>query len=227
MQQSVEDDALDDVYLVHTRNFILDEVESDVVYLQNKVIGKNHIQWDPNYRYKAWYKAYQDIVVGTNVTPKTDPGAYTIESTGEITMYACHEINLKPGFSSANGSSFHGFIRCDGCYRPHGKSESETSSDNYENQQNEEQLKSLSKVASETELIEELKVFPNPTTDQFTLVFPRVGGEYLIADMNGRVFVREAVVEENKTSYLRLPQGVYYLKWMDGAKISTKKIIVL
>jgi len=54
MQESVGDEDLDDTYLVHTRNFILDEVESDIVYLQNKTIGQNHIQWDPYYRYKAW-----------------------------------------------------------------------------------------------------------------------------------------------------------------------------
>ncbi|MDF3029259.1 MAG: hypothetical protein K0S23_3566 [Fluviicola sp.] len=227
MQQSVDDDQLDDVYLVYTRNFILDEAEADVVYLQNKVIGKNHIQWNHNYRYKAWYKAYQDIVVGANVSPKTDSGPYTIESTGEITLYACHEINLKPGFSSANGSKFHGFIRCDGCYRPHGKSNSENSDSNPGSAENAEQLNLIQRSLSETEGEKELQVFPNPTTDQFTIVFPRAGGKYLIADINGQVFKHEEVGEENKTIYIRLPKGVYFLKWIEQEKITTKKIIVL
>jgi hypothetical protein len=37
--------------LVHTRNFIVNEVESDVVYLQNKTIGKNLVQYVPSYKY--------------------------------------------------------------------------------------------------------------------------------------------------------------------------------
>jgi hypothetical protein len=228
MQASIdENNGMDDVFLVHTRNFILDEVEADIVYLQNKIIGKNHNQWYGTYRYKAWYKAYQDIVVGTNVTPKTDPGPYTIESTGEITLYACREINLKPGFSSAHGSSFHGFIQCDGCYRPHGKSELETSGSNSETGQNEEQSTLSQGMISETEREEELKVFPNPTADQFTIVFPKSEGDYVISDVNGRIFENGQVGEENKTRYLRLPKGVYYLKWVDGSRVITKKIMVL
>lgn len=227
MQESVDDDDLNDVYLVHTRNFVLDEVEADIVYLQNKVIGKNHNQWDNTYRYKAWYKAYQDIVVGTNVTPKTDPGAYTIESSGEITMYACREINLKPGFSSANGSSFHGFIRCDGCYRPHGKSELESSGSDSGNIQNEEQLNHFQRTMSEREVEEDLKVFPNPTTGQFTIVFPGSKGEYMIGDLNGRIFETGQIGEEIRTKYLTLPKGIYLLKWTSGSELITRKIIVL
>lgn len=227
MQQSVSDDGLEDVYLVHTRNFILDEVEADVVYLQNKVIGKNHVQWDPNYRYKAWYKAYQDIVVGSNVSPKTDPGAYTIESTGDITMYACHEINLKPGFSAANGSNFHAFIRCDGCYRPREKNDSGSLSPNSGDVGNEAYGDVNSRMEAEEEREKELQVFPNPTTDQFTLVFPRASGHYLVSDMNGRIFEGQPVGEETKTQYLRLPKGVYFIRWVDGEAVITKKIIVL
>ncbi len=227
MQQSVSDDGLDEVYLVHTRNFILDEVEADVVYLQNKVIGKNHVKWDPNYRYKAWYKAYLGIVVGTNVTPKTDPGPYTIESTGDITMYACHEINLKPGFSAANGSNFHAFIRCDGCYRPRGKNDSGTvpSDSGDEGIGTSVDFKQNAEPVEEKE--KELQAFPNPTTDQFTLIFPRASGHYLVSDMNGRIFEEQPVGEETKTQYLRLPKGVYFLRWVDGEAVITKKIIVL
>jgi len=118
MQASVDDDGLDDTYLVHTRNFILDEVEADIVYLQNKTIGKNHIQWDPNYRYKAWYKAYDQIVFSKDQSPKTDPGPFIIEKTGEVTAYACNGVVMKPGFHTKQGSKYHAFVHCDGCSRP-------------------------------------------------------------------------------------------------------------
>jgi hypothetical protein len=227
MQQSIDDDNLDDVYLVHTRNFILDEVEADNVYMQNKVIGKNHIQWNPDFRYKAWYKAYQDIVVGANVTPKTDPGPYIIEKTGDITMYACHEINLKPGFSSVHGSSFHGFIRCDGCYRPHGKSDIGTSGDDSNGADNENQWDQSHRTDSKKVTEEDLKVFPNPSSGQCTIIFPDISGEYIVSDVNGRIFKTGLVGEENKTTYLSLPRGIYYLKWIDGDQVVTKKILVL
>jgi hypothetical protein len=57
LQASFDENNYDDIFLVHTRNFIVNEIESDVVYLQNKIIGKNHRQNDPTVKYRAWYKA--------------------------------------------------------------------------------------------------------------------------------------------------------------------------
>ena len=117
MQASVDNDNLDDNYLVYLRDFILDEVEADIVCLQNKTIGKNHIQ-SPNYKYKAWYKAYDQILIGNLVTPKTDPGDYIIEDSGEITVYAGNSITLSPGFHSQAESYFHAYIHSEPCSRP-------------------------------------------------------------------------------------------------------------
>jgi hypothetical protein len=107
----------DDIYLVHTRNFVVNEIESDVVYLQNKTIGKNHVQNVPSYKYRAWYKAYTRIEIGNLVTPQTDPGDYIIEATGDITVYAGESVILKPGFHAQNGSTFHAFIKRE-CAKP-------------------------------------------------------------------------------------------------------------
>ena len=98
------------MFLVHTRNFVVNEVESDVVYLQNKTIGDNHTQMDPTFKYRAWYKAYTRIEIGNLVSPKTDPGDYIIEKTGDITVYAGESVVLKPGFHAQNGCKFHAFI---------------------------------------------------------------------------------------------------------------------
>ncbi len=42
MQQSAQDNHYDYLYLVYLRNFILDGVEADNVFLQNQIIGQNH-----------------------------------------------------------------------------------------------------------------------------------------------------------------------------------------
>jgi hypothetical protein len=101
MDASIEEnDNYDPVYLDYLTDFIVNEVEAESVFLQNKVIGNNHVQWDPSFTYKAWYKAQNQLTIGNLVTPKTDPGDYVIEATGNITVYAGQEINLKPGFHS-------------------------------------------------------------------------------------------------------------------------------
>jgi hypothetical protein len=199
-----------------------------MVYLQNKVIGKNHVQWDPNYRYKAWYKAYDHIVFGDSVTPKTDPGPYIIEETGEITAYACNGVSLKPGFHAKAGSRFHAYVQCDGCSRPHEKSGMAPSGGNSSaNGEHEERSGWIETDTHEPEKENELQVFPNPASGEVTIVFPAAQGEYVISDANGRIYMQQPVGEENKISYLGLPKGVYILKWRGGKSVQTKKIIVL
>lgn len=229
MQASIDENSgMDDVYLVHTRNFILDEVEADVVYLQNKIIGKNHLNWIPNYRYKAWYKAYDQVVFGSNVTPKTDIGPYIIEPTGEITAYACNGVHITTGFHAQNGSKFHAYEHCDGCSRPRQKNEAENPNTDREVNQEKNQISSFEQrdlYVEEQKM--DLKVFPNPNSGDFTVVFPEASGEFLISDMNGRIVTQQKVAEENQTSYLSLPKGLYILKWVNNEEIITKKISVL
>jgi hypothetical protein len=222
MQESVIEDNLEDVYLVHTRNFILNEVEADIVYLQNKSIGKNHNNWVSGYRYKAWYKAYDKVVFGSAVTPKTDVGPYIIESSGEITAYACNGVHITPGFHAQNGSKFHAYTHCDGCSRPRQKSDVETP----EQQDNNTRSANQFGLENEKQAIE-LKLFPNPNSGDFKIVFPSSPGQFSISDLNGRVFKQELILEENKTMYLTLPKGLYFIKWTDNKDIVTKKIIVI
>jgi hypothetical protein len=101
------------------RDFILDEVEADIVCLQNKTIGKIH-KVDPACKYRATYKAYDQILIEKLVAPKTDPGDYIIEKTGVIDVHAGNSITLSPGFHSQSGSDFHAYIYYDGCTRPRG-----------------------------------------------------------------------------------------------------------
>src|SRR5690554_118141 len=229
MQKSVDNDNLDDTYLVHTRNFILDEVEADIVYLQNKTIGKNHIQWDTNYRYKAWYKAYDKIVFGDTVTPKTNPGPYIIEKTGEITAYACNGVVLKPGFHAQAGSKFHAFAHCDGCSRPR---EQGMKTNNVENKKNRESrtdenqmLQVDEDTAGDNHQNSGLKVYPNPSENGFTIEFPEMNGSYIITNTNGKIVNENRVLTQ--TIFIELPKGIYVVKWINTNGIQTQKIIAL
>lgn len=86
---------------------IVNEIESDVVYLQNKTIGKNHVQDVPSYKYRAWYKAYTRIVIGHLVTPTTDPGDYIVQPNADLNLHAGDLIHIKPGTHFMAGSTVH------------------------------------------------------------------------------------------------------------------------
>lgn len=225
MQKSAGNHVTNNTYLVHTRNFILDEVEADIVYLQNKVIGKNHIQWKP-YRYKAWYKAYSQIIFGDSVTPKTNIGPYIIEETGEITAYACNSVTLKPGFHAKAGSKFHAFIHCDGCSRPREQG-MKTNNDDSENQVGEKRVISNETNISPTKNKQKpvLKVYPNPSDNGFTIEFPEAIGEYMISNTNGKLIEENKVL--TKTTFIQLPKGIYFIKWINKGEVQTQKIIAL
>lgn len=230
MQKSIEKecDNLGDTYLVHTRNFILDEVEADIVYLQNKTIGKNHIQWDPNYRYIAWYKATDKVVFGDTLSPKTDPGPFIIEKTGEVTAYACNSITMYPGFHAQQGGKYHTYVHCDGCSRPREQGKSRTNDG--ENQVNEDDIEERSFLQSLKENerhieSEKLKVFPNPSTKGFTIEFPEIEGEYVISNTNGKLFQQNEV--KSKSIFIVLPKGIYFVKWINKNGIQTQKLIAL
>jgi hypothetical protein len=102
-------------HLDSIRVFLRDEIEGENFYLQNKTIGKNHVQWLPNFEYQAWYKAEKELHIGHEVTPKTNKGNYVIEETGNITVYAGEKVVMKPGFHAKVESKFHAFIKEPAC----------------------------------------------------------------------------------------------------------------
>lgn len=229
MQKSVEEDDLDEDFLVYTRDFILNEVEADVVALQNKVIGKNHNQTIPNYKYSAWYKAYNRIEIGHKVTPKTDPGDYIIEATGDITVYAQDSVIIKSGFHAQPGSNFHAFTHYDGCSRPRGKSKSSAQNEGTTNVSKEISRSSIvNNTQSKTKFGNSVVVYPNPNNGKFKIVIPgdQVGGKYSIVNNSG-IVLREGTFYEHNEKTFDLPNGIYYFQWIYGGELEIKKIIVL
>lgn len=233
LQESISENAGDannnnPVYLTYVTQFMLDEIEADEVYLQNKIIGKNHVQWDPNYTYTAWYRAKNKLTIGANVTPKTDAGAYVIEATGDITTYAGTEINIKPGFYAQNGATFHAYIAWDDCPRDAGKSmllpggDQESRPGTWEETQNAQSEDRFSKP-------EEIRIYPNPSSGEVNLVFPDgFFGNFAVFSYLGEEIVQwQSIPAERKWS-LRLPKG-HYLMCVTGSNGNriTKQIIIL
>lgn len=216
----------DPAYLGYITQFMLDEIEADDVYLQNKVIGKNHVQWDPNYTYTAWYKAKNKLTIGMNVTPKTDAGSYVIEATGDITTYAGKEIHIKPGFHAQNGSEFHAYIASDECPRDEGKST--LSSDPEMQNISNDRAMFYENEGEEVSDQKEIRVYPNPSNGEINLAFPNeLFGDFTVFSYLGERIIQQTIPVERSVTF-NLPKGHYLLhvKTTEGKTI-TKQIIVL
>lgn len=228
MQKSIEKEAdnLDDAFLVHTHNFILDEVEGYIVPLQNKVIGQNHVQ-NSNYKYKAWYKADKELHIGYEVTPKTNKGDYIIEKTGDITVYAGEQVVMKPGFHAESGSTFHAFIRIPPCSAS-GMSQNSGNNDrkadeNYAIRFVENNIKEVEKSEDQ-----KVKLYPNPNNGSFTIEVTDIylDGEFLIFDTYGKKLYFETIKRNVTQINRRLESGVYYVTLIKGNNKHVEKIIV-
>jgi hypothetical protein len=222
---SIEDNpSYSSSYLDSTTLFLLNEIEANDVYLQNKVIGDNHVQWMSDYHYKAWYKAKNTLTIGEKVTPKTDEGAYIIKASGDITVYAGDVISIKPGFHTQAGSSFLAYIHndeedCSFSGMAPNQSESVISKEKNISSLDEEKNNSN----TEKKEIDEVQVFPNPSDGNITIVFPTdATGVYELVDVMGTVVERNDIPMEKKTN-LRLEKGVYLIKCFG----KTKKILIL
>ena len=220
--------------MVHLRNFIIDEVEADVVCLQNKVIGENHVNWLPNYRYKAWYKAKKTIRIGYDITPKTNKGDFTIKPSGDIVVYAGESIEVPPGWESLHvhqGATWHAYIYDDGCdyHRSSQHSSHETREAN-----NTYDIAEHLPIAEQNEPTKEevgvMTLYPNPNNGSFIINFPEedMGGEVRITSLSGKTIISQ-LVESTKMEIRKesLSSGVYFVIWIRfGGEKQTLKAIV-
>jgi hypothetical protein len=68
-------------------------------------------------------------------------------------------------------------------------------------------------------------VYPNPSDKGFTVEFPEVNGNYIITNTSGKRVQENEVL--TKRSFVELPKGVYFIKWINKNDIQTLKIIAL
>ncbi len=213
----------DQTYFDNLRVFLNDEVEGWVVPLQNKVIGQNHVQ-NPSFEYKAWYKSRYQIFIGNNVTPKTDPGDYIIENSGNITVYAGVEIVIKDGFHAKPGSTFHAFIQePSDCYVSGGKSASTIS----ENSGGTEKIL----LADEGVISDEKNnviLIPNPNTGNFIFSIEEThpNGQLYVYGLDGKIYYEQSIYQSKTALELSLAKGVYLVVFISGQKRETAKLVI-
>ncbi len=73
--------------------------------------------------------------------------------------------------------------------------------------------------------LNDLTIFPNPSSSKITLITPQETGEVLVYDTLGRE-VYSANFQSGVPINHNLPSGVYIVKTMTGTKISTQKLFV-
>jgi hypothetical protein len=194
--------------LWHVGNFIVKEVEDKNVYLQNKIIGQNH-KLDPNYEYKAWYKARQSISFGRHITPKTDEGDYIIESTGNITAYA-PIIHLMPGFHSKLGSTFHGYNDVEFCQSNTTHSQS-NSTDNANAPTKTFKTETNLDANMPKDNTPSIAIFPNPNNGNFTFKTnsTNLNGMLYIYGLDGKIHYQLNITTPITRLALNLDKGLY------------------
>jgi hypothetical protein len=216
---------LDQSFLYNTRNFIVDEVEADHVKLQNKIIGKNHIQNLPSYKYKAWYKASLSIELGREVTAKTDVGDYIIESTGDITTYAGESVTIKPGFHTKQGSSYRAYIGYQPC---NNKSLLSHDTESSNDQLSSNGVNVASRVLDPLYL-NEIEMYPNPAKDFFNIKVTEnwIEGKIKIVTMSGVIMQSETIINVNQRISSQFKSGTYIIVFTSKEGISISKLLFL
>ena len=213
------------------RLFLLGEIESYDFYLQNFVVGENHVI-DPNYEYKAWYKARGSLYIGKNVTPKTDEGDYDIKSTGNVTVYAHEAVHLKPGFHAYNGSKFHAYIVYPiGCIS---LDNSKVSNSLNNNSINEINTSLANSVSVSGELPRRVEIYPNPNTGQFNFVINnsrneepnQTNGILTVYALTGQMVHQQQITQLKTVLNLNLEKGIYLVVYKTGETTQQIKMIV-
>lgn len=226
MHKTVADyEEIGELDLGRVREFMFNEVEPWNFPLQNKIIGANHVI-DPSYEYKAWYKARGAILIGNSVTPRTNPGDYIIQATGNITVYAGSAVDIKPGFHAKAGSTFHAFIEtytpCEvmGVSTPNGNGNGGTDTD---------LSKEIGYQAPERiNERETVYLYPNPNQGNFTFSIASSNplGTLCVYTLSGQLVHKEEINATNTVLNLNLAKGLYLVSFENDEKLTTLKMLV-
>lgn len=218
----------DQSYYGKLRDFLNDEVEGYIVSLQNKVIGQNHTL-NPSFRYKAWYKSRYQVVIGNNVTPKTDEGNYIIEKSGDITTYAGSSIIIKPGFQIKSGGTFHAYIQNpSSCYYNGLVADENTE---FEEEKMESDFLNKSSLGFDDKSksnITFMSIVPNPNNGIFTLNISKniLNGTLTIIGMDGKIYHNQELRSTSTEINASLKKGLYIVSYQSSFGIETLKLII-
>jgi hypothetical protein len=90
------------------------------------------------------------------------------------------------------------------------------------------------KASTQDDLMNKIRVSPNPTTGKFTILFysdKNYNGDITILDIFGKVVIRKNILissgfNSNKINIQNLLPGLYYVRLSDGKKQSVMKLVV-
>ena len=211
------------------KDFILNEVEPEVLGLQNQNFGS---QARSNYLYKGKYRAKKEIRVGDEVTNRTDIGPFTIEENAFVEMRAGQKIHLKPGFKAEYGCYYHGKIDYEQC----NSLKSNPTPDDSVNplghsvqQYQEVEPKEKEDLFTPENRASQWRVYPNPSRGSFKILNTdnRTPDEVLVYSVSGRLIYRSVHFENGNDIEYTFSDGVYLVKIKKDNNVITKKVVVI
>jgi len=198
-----------------TKGFILNEVEPWYLGLQNENVGA---QARPDYTYKVKRIAKHGIVIGSHVTPTTDPGEYNVMPNSDVIIKAGDWIELKPGTNIIAGTNAHLSIGYDDClvHRSGAANEDDTDNNHGSNQKKAANTDSDWNAAYYTAPdINDFIAFPNPSSSKFTIASLKSVpiSSIEIYDLNGKLrYSLKDVNQMRLDIHPEFEKGVYILK---------------
>lgn len=219
-----------DPFIDSLNNFLLNEVETWYLGLQNQNLGSQVLS---NVTYKAERRAKFLIELGEHVTPVTNPNPYIAESNADLVLHAGQEIRFQPGVHIKNGAHMHAYIEYTDCsenllQENHGigsNGKYHLSLPDYHNTMNVDTT-----CSGGNELGWKINIFPVPVNNSYfyiEVIGDRVADLIRIYDIMGRtvksqkgIFARTTKITHN------LKTGVYLVEITSGNEIVLKKIII-
>ncbi|AEA43641.1 T9SS type A sorting domain-containing protein [Fluviicola taffensis] len=214
-----DDDAADSDSL---RDFLLNEIEPDYLFLQNFELGS---QARPDYTYRAKRRAKVAIYVGDSITPSTPYGPFRLAPNADLVLVAGDYLEIDGYFETEFGSQFTASTEYEYC-NPNKMGSSDGSAADYgegtitdstddENQRQEAMER------------DELSMYPNPTNGQFQLISNHLIKTVTCYSMTGiRIFETEPN-SENWESEQQLAPGTYIIRCLINNRWQQQKLVVL
>lgn len=204
------------------RDFLLNEIEADVVRLQNKKIGENNVITDPSHVYSAWYKGKERVEFGSHITNKTDKGDYVIQDDGNITAYAKESVIMYPGFDAQYGSNFHAYIDADGFCE--GSQRLKAPNDGFSLDET-----TKNEVLESSGVGSMLGIYPNPTQGEVSIETASIQqGVLEVLDMQGKMVYTQNVAKQEKVllDLSTFRKGVYLIRLYNNEEEKRGKVII-
>ncbi len=201
------------------KNFVVEEVEPDFVFLQNLRIG---FYARPNYTYRVDYEAGNTILLGNHITQKTDFLDLVVEPNAIVDAQAVTEIHFTPGIHIKNGSDLHAYIGDITCEKaiyianPSVSSETNFSKDD-------------PFLNLRTENPEQVLIFPNPSKKTFSIRWGETPADQLIEiqilDLSGKEVFKKLVSLEEPIFH-EIKPGFYLVKLIKNGVCTTRNIVI-